>query len=231
MKIPTGELAQRLAAEYVVGTLRGGARRRFQRWMKADAPLATIVANWEAGLVPMAARVPGIEPPARVWEAIEARTRSSSKGGFWSNLVLWRTAAFASTALASVLLAFFYWLSQGPRGEPIFVAVLSSAESVPHAVVSMHSPDVLRIRMVAPMAGLEGRDLELWVIPKTGAPRSLGVMPNERGDTLIHILPTDPRARGAVSLAVSAEPPGGSPTHQPTGPTVLSGPIAPVRRG
>ena len=31
------ELLQRLAGEYVLGTLRGRARTRFQRWLRADA--------------------------------------------------------------------------------------------------------------------------------------------------------------------------------------------------
>jgi anti-sigma-K factor RskA len=47
---------------------------------------------------------------------------------------------------------------------------------------------------------------------------------------LITILPTDPRVRGAKALAISAEPPGGSPTREPTGPVLCSGMIAPVRQ-
>jgi anti-sigma-K factor RskA len=230
MKRPSGDLAHALAAEYVLGTLRGRARQRFESWVAEDSALARVVAAWEAGLVPMAERLPGVEPPARVWKAIEARIGRRSDESVWSNAALWRAWAAIASGVAVVLLAFFTWLSQGPRGEPLFVAVLSSAQAVPYGVVSMHSPDVLRIRMVRPVGDSPDRELELWVIPKEGAPRSLGVMPNERGDTIIHITSADPRVRGAVSLAVSLEPPGGSPTKRPTGPMVLSGPIAPVRR-
>ena len=97
-------------------------------------------------------------------------------------------------------------------------------------VVSMHSPDLLRVRMVKPWQEAANKSLELWVLPKEGAPRSLGVVANEMGDTLITILPTDPRVRGANALAISLEPPGGSPTRQPTGPVLATGVIAPVRR-
>jgi anti-sigma-K factor RskA len=46
---------------------------------------------------------------------------------------------------------------------------------------------------------------------------------------MITLSPSDPRVRGARALAISAEPPGGSPTRQPTGPMLCSGMIAPIR--
>jgi anti-sigma-K factor RskA len=84
--------------------------------------------------------------------------------------------------------------------------------------------------MVKSMGDLQGKDLELWVVPKDGAPRSLGVIPNVEKDTLIRITSADPRVRGAQSIAITIEPHGGSPTGGPTGPRVLSGAIVPVRK-
>jgi anti-sigma-K factor RskA len=225
MKI-SGELAQALAAEYVLGTLRGRARARFEALASTDPAIAAAVRAWEAQLLPLAEGIPPVEPPARVWKAIEARIAPRAAP---ASLAAWRAFAMLAGGVASVLLAAFLWLSQGPRGEPLFVAVLSSADAVPHAVVSMHSPDILRIRMVKALAPPDNMDLELWVIPKEGAPRSLGVMPNRPGDTIIHITASDPRVRGAQSIAVTLEPRGGSPTRAPTGPLLLTGPIAPVR--
>jgi anti-sigma-K factor RskA len=40
------ELADRLAAEYVLGTLRGAARRRFEQLLPAHRELADAVARW-----------------------------------------------------------------------------------------------------------------------------------------------------------------------------------------
>ena len=229
-KLPP-DLAQALAAEYVLGTLRGAARRRFEAIMRADPAVEAIVRQWERGLTPLADAVPAVAPPARVWKAIEARLApAAADSGVWSSLGFWRSFGLLAGGVASVFLAAFLYLSSGPRGEPIFVAVLTAPDSAPRMVVSMHSPDLLRVRVVTPWQEARGKSLELWVLPKEGAPRSLGLIDNATGDTLITILPTDPRVRGANALAISLEPSGGSPTKQPTGPVLASGVIAPVRK-
>ena len=225
-----GDLAHRLAAEYVVGTLRGRARARFEAAMRADTRVAAIVRTWEAELTPIAERIAPVEPPARVWRAIEARIGAQQAAAPGLGLAAWRAFGLVASGVAIVLVSAFLWLSQGPRGEPLFVVVLNSAGAEPHALVSMHSPDVLRVRVVKPLPSTEGRDLELWVLPKDGAPRSLGVVRNAVDDTIIRITSSDPRVRGAQALAVTLEPRGGSPTGGPTGPRVLEGPIVPVRR-
>jgi anti-sigma-K factor RskA len=222
------ELAHLLAGEYVVGTLRGRARQRFEALMARDPAVAAIVRHWEAELTPLAEQIPSIEPPARVWHAIEARLGPAPSPAV-SGLGFWRAFGLLAGGLASVLLAAFLWISQGPRGEPLFVAVLQS-NAEPRMVVSMHSPDVLRVRMVRHWKNIKDKDLELWVVPKEGAPRSLGIVTNAMEDTMIRITAADPRVQGAQSLAISAEPPGGSPTKQPTGPMLCQGPIAPVRK-
>jgi anti-sigma-K factor RskA len=222
-------LADALAAEYVLGTLRGAARRRFADIARVDPTVAAAVRRWEAGLTPIADSIPAVEPPARVWRAIEERigvAKRPAPGG----LAFWRGLGLVAGGLASVLLAVFLYLSTGPRDEPMFVAVLTAPDSTARMVVSMHSPDLLRVRMVKPWKGTEGKDLELWVLPKEGAPRSLGLVPNTMTDTMMRVAPSDPRVQGANALAISLEPAGGSPTRQPTGPMLCSGVIAPVRK-
>ena len=56
-------LRERLAAEYVLGTLRGAARRRFEGWMFHDAALRRAVTEWQERLVPMAELTPAVTPP------------------------------------------------------------------------------------------------------------------------------------------------------------------------
>lgn len=233
MKRLHGGLAHALAAEYVIGTLRGGARRRFEGWMREDPSLLGVVRTWEEELMPLLDEIPPIEPHARVWAAIERRiSESRDYVGSGRIRILWRkSAAVLAGGIAALLLIAVLLFARGPTDEPVFVAVLSNVQGVPSAVVSMHAPDVLRIRMVKPMPDLEGRDLELWAIAKIGPPRSLGVVTNPRGDNLMHIRTEDARMMQAQALAMSIEPRGGSPTQKPTGPVVMSGPIAAMSRG
>jgi anti-sigma-K factor RskA len=228
------QAAHALAAEYVIGTLRGRARQRFEAIARADRAVAAILAEWEGALTPLALRIAPEEPPARVWKAIEARIAGSDTAtrALRTTLGFWRSFGLLAGGVASVLLAAFLFLSGGPRGDPLFVAVLadSTPAGAPRMVVSLQAPDQLRVRMVKPWKAAPGKDLELWVLPKEGAPRSLGLIVNAMGDTLIRIDPADARVRDATALAVSLEPQGGSPTKLPTGPVLCSGPIAPVRK-
>lgn len=228
-------LAHALAAEFVLGTLRGRARQRFEAIVREDASVAAIVRRWEAELTPLAERMAPVEPPARVWKEIESRISSRASSlvpgaSFWSSLAFWRGFGAVSAGLATVLLAFFLFLSGAPRDEPLFVAVLTAPDSVPRMVVSMHAPDLLRVRMVKPWKVDNDKGLELWVLPKEGAPRSLGMVANAMGDTMIRIDPSDPRVQGANALAVSLEARSGSPTRQPSGPVLCAGAIAPMRK-
>ncbi len=48
------QLVDLLAAEYVLGTLRGGARRRFQRYADHDMVIRRAVDEWQRRISPMA---------------------------------------------------------------------------------------------------------------------------------------------------------------------------------
>src|SRR5258706_2989928 len=224
------EALHALAAEYVVGTLRGNARRRFESMARSDREAGEVLRRWEAELTPLAERVPSLEPPARVWSAIESRIRGQAPGR-GSDLGFWRSFGLIAAGLASVLVVAFLWFSPqgGSEPEPAFVSVLTASDSVPRMVVSLHGADDLRVRMVKPWAGTEGKSLELWVLPKNGAPRSLGLIDNHQ-DTHLRLAASDPRLQLANALAVSLEPRGGSPTAQPPGPVPCPGVIASTRK-
>lgn len=226
------DLAERLAAEYVAGTLRGPARRRFEALLPAHPVLRSAVRQWQTDLMPLTVSVEPEAPPAEVWKRVEARigggaparAATAEPAGWWQRLALWRgLAAFASVAAISlaVLLAI-----PGPSQAPIVVVLNATGQTadgavVPATFVASISGDGRSVvtRPVTQVQLQADRALELWAVPGQGAPRSLGLI-SPQGTTLVK--------RGKVlentdALAVSLEPPGGSPTGAPTGPVLWAG--------
>jgi len=70
MKSANRELLDRLAAEYVLGTLRHRARRRFERWLLSPQ-VGAIVKAWEDRLAGLEPQLAPVTPPATVWHGIE----------------------------------------------------------------------------------------------------------------------------------------------------------------
>ena len=219
------ELQQRLAAEYVLGTLRGAARARFRRWMREDGALARAAAEWEARLAPMAAAVAPVRPPRRVWAEIEARlgpaAQPGRKGGFWRVVALMASGAAAALVFMTVLLP-----PQKPADAGEYVAVLSDPKTQkPVLLVSAGRRDrSLRVTTLDPAIQPAQASLEIWALPKDGKPRSLGLVPpGARGTVQLAAL-ADQALSDVPALAISLEPRGGSPTGAPTGPVLYTGP-------
>jgi anti-sigma-K factor RskA len=230
------ERADRLASEYVLGTLRGPARRRFQALLTAHPALRQAVARWDQRLVVLAASEPGEEPPPHVWRRIEQQLFLASpepaalRPGLWQGLALWRTL----TALAmSAVLALLVLPQPQPAPQPPVVIVLqANPETAQAAMVALGvqatfvasvSADgrALVLRPLGDLSLQPQRALELWAVPPQGAPRSLGLVQASGTTTVL-------RARllqDVAAFAVSVEPAGGSPTGAPTGPIVSVGSI------
>ncbi len=62
-----------LAAEYVVGTLRGKARTRYQKLMMQYQAVSDATAQWEQYLTGFAETLPPVAPPEGVWENIQVK--------------------------------------------------------------------------------------------------------------------------------------------------------------
>jgi quercetin dioxygenase-like cupin family protein len=73
MRYDNPELRDMLASEYVLGTLTGAARRRFERLVRDDTDLAGVVQEWERRLNLLNAELAPIMPPAGLKSAIEQR--------------------------------------------------------------------------------------------------------------------------------------------------------------
>jgi anti-sigma-K factor RskA len=225
------DLADRLAASYAAGLLRGAARRRFEALLPAHAALRSAARAWEARLMPLTATLPPEKPPAHVWSRVEARLDGHADAraarvpsGLAARLGFWRAiagfAGLAAIALA-VLLA-----SPMPTAPPIVVVLTSTAAvpdgaAAPATFVASISGDGRSVvtRPVIPVGVQADRALELWALPADGKPRSLGLI-SPSGATVVR---KGGVPQGTTGLAVSLEPPGGSPTGAPTGPVLYAG--------
>lgn len=220
------ERADRLAAEYALGTLRGPARRRFEALLPAHPALRRAVAQWQWRLEPLAGSVAEVKPPPRVWQAIECRLFGAAVAAqaprWWHGLGLWRgISAFATVAALALL---FASIQVPPTQAPIVVVLAANPEAAAAfdaSFVASVSADgrALVLRPVRNVALPTGRALELWAVPPDGAPRSLGLVKQDGATTLLRARLLD----NTAAFAVSVEPQGGSPTGAPTGPIVSVG--------
>ncbi len=216
-----------LAAEYVLGTLSPRARARLARSARTDATVAQAIADWEQRLVPFAATVTGITPAPRVWQGIVRRLGlaqgepKGTRGGWWTRVGFWRSFAIASFAAALALgIAQF---AVPPATEPIIV-VLAGPDAKPVLVATAPRGErYLMIKAIAPVPLPPDRTLELWALPEGRDPRSLGVIPATGVRRIPLDAPPDIALRNVNALAISVEPPGGSPTGKPTGPVLFTG--------
>lgn len=69
------ELIDRLAAQYVLGALRGPARARFERLIATRPDVRRRVGVWESRFAPIAYGLPAVSPPAALRAALIAETR------------------------------------------------------------------------------------------------------------------------------------------------------------
>ncbi|MEB0048615.1 MULTISPECIES: anti-sigma factor domain-containing protein [unclassified Pseudomonas] len=222
MNYQTPPLRRALAADYAIGLMSAAARRRFEQLLLEDAALRAELANWQHSLASLTDVLSAQPVPDRVWQAITARIEPQvlhvpEKRSFWNWMRI------TATVCSLVVVAFLGVLYN--RDEPRYSATMLSADAQPALKVEAHK-NYLSVEPLTLAAVDPGRSLELWAIPADGKPISLGVIPAggtgkvELSDAQ-KVLIDKP-----VTLAISLEPKGGSPTGQPTGPVLYQGALA-----
>lgn len=225
MRYDSPELREKLAAEYVLGTMPALVRRRFERLLAADPELRRTVEDWHARFDPIDYGAQAHEPPARIWRVVERRLGlprpQSMQSGRLGSLPLWRGATIAATLAAAVAL----YVAVRPAPAPAtVVAILSDDKGEPGWVAfgAEHSRDI-EIAPVRQIAIDAAHAFELWAVTG-GEPHPLGLLQPRPGQSL-SVAATLVPANGV--LAVSLEPAGGSPTGLPTGPVQYKGAVLP----
>ncbi len=248
MKYQSPKLQRMLSAEYVLGTLHGRARARFQRLLTHDAALRREVGYWENRLAGLNGHFKPETPRAVVWASIEYQINTSKKKvvplrpehSAPARGALWRNWAVVSTAACALLgFSLFEQMNRPPQvitkietvrvevpvTQPLpYVAMLQVPKSEAKWKVSIY-PDkgVIKVATSGRYAlDAQAKSLELWVVSKDG-PHSLGLLPLE-GDGEMKMPEGLQLDAGDATLAISLEPHGGSPTGKPTGPVLLAAP-------
>ena len=231
------ELADRLAAEYVAGTLRGPARRRLEKLLPAHPALRGAVRRWQDRLMPLTGTIEPQQPSAALWPRIEAqihgapppKAAAASQTSWWQGLAFWR--GLSGIGLVAALSLAVMLASPGPVQPPI-VVVLTAAPPAPGApagtvqpvssIVASISADG-RAMVTKPIVNVSmdtaNRALELWSLPVQGAPRSLGVIAPDKAT----VVQRDKVLQGTDAFAVTLEQAGGSPDGKPHGPVLYVG--------
>lgn len=241
------ELLELLAASHALGTLRGGARRRFEAMAREQAPVRAAALVWQGRLASMTELQSPIVPDAAVWTRIRniidaektqhamerqrdaANAAASARdkpgpGGWLRSLALWRGAT-AVGALATVLavvvgLNLRDQLNNAPAVQ--YVAVLSDDQSAASMLVTFDpKKKQLVLQRVGGYAEASDKSLQLWALPPGGAPRSLGVLDNKPG---LRLAASESDVHAVPTLAVTLEAKGGVPPGSgPKGPIVFKG--------
>lgn len=205
-----------IAAEYVLRLLDGEEHLIASRRARDEPAFAAEVMEWQEYFSHFAEEIaPEVPRQAVKRDLMRKLFTQTHQVPFWSRLWLWRGLTLASLALAAGL---SYLVVGGPQQEagPIYIAEVASEDDSLRVLAALDPRT--RLLQVTRTGGAapEGRVLELWGIPEGRDPISIGLLPDERTGQLPFPEVLIDELEGLV-LALSDEPPGGSPTGQPTG--------------
>jgi len=237
-----------LAAEFALGVLEGRERAEAEVRAERDPSFGALVEDWRARLAPMLT-APGEAPPERLWSAISRQLPANDEPDLPVStateraLRRWRALGIGASALAASLALVLVTrtpteqivpretapaadVAAAAAPKPMVATLAAEDGSSTIVTISMMSPDRL---VITPVRMPEDQRVpELWIIPDDGKPRSLGVMPAGEPSSMAVAAGHRPLLQGGATIAISHEPPGGSPTGQPTGPVIASGKITTV---
>jgi len=215
-----------LAAEYVLRLLDPAAEAAVAARLASDPALAAEVAAWTTRFAGLDAEVNAVAPRVSVKAELEKRLFGlPERPSFWQRAGLWQGISLASVAVAAFFAFQTLQVPEPTAPAPLFVSDIAAEDQSLRllAVYDSASGEVRLTRTAGSAAS--GRVLQLWAIAGEAAPVSLGVLPE---DTTTAVILPDSLREGVADLvlAVSDEPPGGSPTGAPTGAVLAVGQVS-----
>jgi anti-sigma-K factor RskA len=234
-----------LSREHALGTLHGGARRRFERLLHESGAARQELARWQEHFAALAAAVPPLQPREQVWAGLQQRlgfaaaTPAAAAPAGWRRWLDSRTwggalaGALAAVVMSTVLLqANPGWIGQEPIRDGLpasYVGLLSNAAQRPALLLSSRRQGrVLTAKLLLPLPAQAGRVATLWAFPKDGKPPfKVGTITATSGSVTLPLpQPAEQLFFTVDRLGVSFEPtgPDGTEPTAPSGELVLAGP-------
>lgn len=233
------ERLDRLAREYALGTLHGGARRRFERVLREHDEATLAVSGWQRQFDTLAASVPPLAPSEAVWSGLEQRlfktaSQPARRSGWASILSGLFAGRVLGGALAGALLCVVVlrqepqWIGQEPYRDALpasYVGLLLDGAGKPTLLASSRRHGrLLSVKLLQPVAIPAGAVAQLWALPKDGsAPFAVGTVPANGSAALMLTESSEKLFFNVTRLAVSIEPAPVPPGARPSGDFVLSG--------
>lgn len=213
-----------MAAEYALGLLTPPEARAFEARMAREPVLRANYVIWAEDLARMTENIAPVTPPPAVRKAIETRLFAGEKQGFlqWLGLIPALIGGLIAAALVYFVTSF--GLLTTPDGPRLNAEIAAEDQSLVILAAFDPATDTLNLQRTSG-AAVPGRVLELWLIAGDNPPVSLGVLPDD-ANTDLALSADIIAALDGGTLAISDEPPGGSPTGQPTGAVLAVGVVS-----
>lgn len=246
-------LIEQLAASYALGTLRGGARRKFEQLARNQPVVRASALMWQGRLASMAELEPEMVPSPAVWKRVENLVRADQESKlmlaarstpvarsahWWGSLGLWRamTGAGAMAAVAAALVVANLNTLNASLGEQVqeLTAKLLATPEIQY--VAVLSDD----KSTASMLVTFDPKTQKLLLKRVGGFQEqpdkslqLWALPKKGGaqslgvlggDAVIRLTAAGRDVKDVSALAISLEPKGGVPSGGgPTGPVLFKG--------
>ena len=234
------QLVDQLASAYVLGTLQGRARRRFEALMQSRPAMARAVDDWTWRLGPLMTTLPSVEPSPAVWQQIaqqaglaapapaSAPSATASAAPWWRRWLAPLPAGALAMGLVVGMVTPLLWQAQTSKPYDTqlpasYVGVLATAQGAPGLIVSsLRQGKIVEVKQVAAVDAPAGHTQYLWRIDKAGTVTPIAPLPNGKFVQVALPEPAEKVFFTAVELAVSIEVAGSAPTA-PTQPFAYRG--------
>jgi anti-sigma-K factor RskA len=226
-----------LAAEYVLGSLGPSERKAVSERRRHERALNEAIAAWESRLATLNDRLPGVAPPADLYDKVVSRMRAASGRDAGRSPVQrredWRSSLMVGTlALAAcLLLALGIIRYLGTQDPHLLVAQLHRANAqetadeahLPAFAVAVDRKGTLSVRPILVRPTL-GKSYALWLMPASGAtPIFLGTVSPTTPTTLPWSASRPLRDYVNSGLMITLEPEGMPAGQPPVGKVTFSG--------